>query len=76
MLYESDGMTDVTLCCEEGRVRAHKLILSTCSDYFLVSILLKKNISKKIAENYTTLIVSFDLESNILLEKVSITSTV
>ena len=48
MLYESDGMTDVTLCCEEGRVRAHKLILSTCSDYFLVSILLKKNISKKI----------------------------
>jgi len=34
-LYQSEGLADVTLCCEDGAVRAHKLLLSTCSDYFL-----------------------------------------
>ena len=37
-LYQSEDLSDVTLCCEDGSVRAHKLLLSTCSDYFLVSI--------------------------------------
>ena len=36
-LYQSEGLADVNLCCEDGSVRAHKLLLSTCSDYFLVS---------------------------------------
>ena len=36
-LYQSEDLSDVTLCCEDGSVRAHKLLLSTCSDYFLVS---------------------------------------
>ena len=36
-LYQSEGLSDVTLVCEDGSVRAHKLLLSTCSDYFLVS---------------------------------------
>ena len=35
-LYQSEDLSDVTLCCEDGSVRAHKLLLSTCSDYFLV----------------------------------------
>ena len=35
----NDGdLTDVTLACDDGTVRAHKLVLSTCSDYFLVSV--------------------------------------
>lgn len=34
-LYQSEGLSDVTLACEDGNVRAHKLLLSTCSDYFL-----------------------------------------
>ena len=36
-LYQSEDLSDVTLNCEDGSVRAHKLLLSTCSDYFLVS---------------------------------------
>ena len=36
-LYQSEGLSDVSLCCDDGSVRAHKLLLSTCSDYFLVS---------------------------------------
>jgi len=34
-LYQTEGLSDVTLACEDGTVRAHKLLLSTCSDYFL-----------------------------------------
>jgi len=34
-LYQTEGLSDVTLACEDGNVRAHKLLLSTCSDYFL-----------------------------------------
>jgi len=34
-LYQSEGLADVTLACEDGSIKAHKLILSTCSDYFL-----------------------------------------
>ena len=35
-LYQSEGLSDCRLVCEDGSVRAHKLLLSTCSDYFLV----------------------------------------
>ena len=35
-LYQSEGLSDVTLFCEDGNIRAHKLLLSTCSDFFLV----------------------------------------
>jgi len=34
-LYQTEGLSDVTLACDDGNVRAHKLVLSTCSDYFL-----------------------------------------
>ena len=37
-LYQSEGLSDVSLFCEDGSVRAHKLLLSTCSDFFLVSL--------------------------------------
>lgn len=33
-LYEDDALTDITLCCTEGSVRAHKLVIATCSPYF------------------------------------------
>lgn len=31
---EEEFLTDVTLCCEGKRLRAHKIILSVCSTYF------------------------------------------
>ena len=31
---EEENLTDVTLCCDGKRLRAHKLILSVCSTYF------------------------------------------
>lgn len=31
---EDEFLTDVTLCCEGKRLRAHKIILSVCSTYF------------------------------------------
>lgn len=31
---EDEFLTDVTLCCESKRLRAHKIILSVCSTYF------------------------------------------
>jgi len=34
-LYQTEGLSDVCLGCSDGSLRAHKLILSTCSDYFL-----------------------------------------
>merc|ERR1712133_171885 len=34
-LYQSEGLSDVSLCCVDGSIKAHKLLLSTCSDYFL-----------------------------------------
>jgi len=34
-LYQTEGLSDVTLSCADGSLRAHKLLLSTCSDYFL-----------------------------------------
>jgi len=34
-LYQTEGLSDVCLSCSDGSLRAHKLILSTCSDYFL-----------------------------------------
>ena len=34
---QSEGLSDVSLSCSDGALRAHKLLLSTCSDYFLVS---------------------------------------
>ena len=33
---QTEGLSDVCLGCSDGSLRAHKLILSTCSDYFLV----------------------------------------
>ncbi len=36
-LLETEKLTDVTLLCDNGAIRAHKLILSACSNYFLVS---------------------------------------
>jgi hypothetical protein len=36
-LYHSEGLSDVTLVCGDGSIKAHKLLLSTCSDYFLVN---------------------------------------
>ena len=35
--FQTEGLSDVCLGCSDGSLRAHKLILSTCSDYFLVS---------------------------------------
>ena len=34
---QTEGLSDVCLSCCDGSLRAHKLILSTCSDYFLVT---------------------------------------
>lgn len=36
-LLESEGLADVTIMCESASFRVHRLILSTCSNYFLVS---------------------------------------
>ena len=33
-LKNEDEFVDVTLVCEEQSIRAHKVILSACSDYF------------------------------------------
>ncbi|RZC35637.1 uncharacterized protein BDFB_002408 [Asbolus verrucosus] len=33
-LYNDEQLTDVTLCCKDGTIKAHKLILATCSPYF------------------------------------------
>ncbi|CAK1603097.1 unnamed protein product [Parnassius mnemosyne] len=30
----SDDLVDVTLCCDGGKIRAHKMLLSACSSYF------------------------------------------
>ena len=36
-LLKEDKLLDVTLCSSEGRaVRAHRLVLAACSDYFKV----------------------------------------
>lgn len=34
-LFETGGLTDVTIMCIGGSLRAHRIILSTCSNYFL-----------------------------------------
>ncbi|XP_044252753.1 zinc finger and BTB domain-containing protein 8A-like [Tribolium madens] len=33
-LYNDEHLTDVTLCCKDGTIKAHKLILATSSPYF------------------------------------------
>lgn len=33
-LYEDETMTDVTVYCKDGPLRAHKLVMSICSPYF------------------------------------------
>lgn len=30
----SNDLVDVTLCCDGGKIRAHKMLLSACSNYF------------------------------------------
>ena len=45
-LYQSEGLSDVTLYCDDGSIRAHKLLLSTCSDFFLVSFIKYLNVPK------------------------------
>ncbi|CAG5022204.1 unnamed protein product [Parnassius apollo] len=30
----SDDLVDVTLCCDGGKIKAHKMLLSACSSYF------------------------------------------
>lgn len=34
-LLESNVLTDVTLSADNHNIKAHKLILATCSNYFL-----------------------------------------
>lgn len=34
LLRLDNDMVDVTLCCEGGKIKAHKMLLSVCSDYF------------------------------------------
>ena len=39
-LYETEGLSDVTLVCAGGeRIKAHRIILSACSNYFLTMFL-------------------------------------
>ena len=52
-LYQSEGLSDVTLFCEDGNIRAHKLLLSTCSDFFLV----------RLSDNSLSIIVIIQLQS-------------
>lgn len=33
-LFKDEAMVDVTLSCEDGLIKAHRLILSVCSSYF------------------------------------------
>lgn len=33
-LYKSGSLTDVTLACQGGMLRAHRLVLAACSPYF------------------------------------------
>lgn len=33
-LYDDEELTDVTIYCKDGSIKAHKLILSTSSPYF------------------------------------------
>lgn len=33
-LYEDETLTDVTVYCKDGPLRAHKLVMSICSPYF------------------------------------------
>lgn len=33
-LYEDETLTDVTIYCKDGPIRAHKLVMSICSPYF------------------------------------------
>lgn len=35
-LRDSEGLADVTLACQDGSVKVHKVMLATCSNYFLV----------------------------------------
>ena len=42
-LYETEGLTDVAIMCTNGSLKAHRVILSTCSNYFLVSHCLNAN---------------------------------
>lgn len=33
-LYKSGSLTDATLACQGGMLRAHRLVLAACSPYF------------------------------------------
>lgn len=33
-LYKSGSLTDTTLACQDGMLRAHRLVLAACSPYF------------------------------------------
>lgn len=34
MMLKDENMVDVTLSCDDGLIKAHKIILSACSSYF------------------------------------------
>lgn len=36
-LLESESLSDVTLVCSDGTIKSHRLLLASCSNYFLVS---------------------------------------
>lgn len=33
-LRSDEDLVDVTMCCEGGKLKAHKVLLSACSSYF------------------------------------------
>jgi len=41
-LLSSESMVDVTLACDGHYIRAHKIILSACSPYFQVKLIILK----------------------------------
>lgn len=50
-LRNDEQFVDVTLCCDDQFIKAHKVILSACSPYF------KKILTVKLYLNYFTLII-------------------
>lgn len=33
-LFDDEALTDIRLCCKDGVLEAHKLVMATCSPYF------------------------------------------
>jgi len=44
-MFKDESMTDVTLMCEDGSIKAHRMVLSACSPYF-------KTVFDKMPNNY------------------------